>query len=48
MSGYASKLRTVHGFLIPAVPLLEKPFTAQVLLTKTRQLLESSADPAAD
>jgi hypothetical protein len=48
MSGYASELRTVHGFLIPGVLLLEKPFTAQVLLTKTRQLLESSTDPAAD
>jgi PAS domain S-box-containing protein len=41
MSGYASELRTVDGFLAPGVPLLEKPFTAQVLLTRTRQLLNA-------
>jgi PAS domain S-box-containing protein len=39
MSGYAAELRTGHGFLAPGMPLLEKPFTAQVLLSRTRQLL---------
>jgi DNA-binding response OmpR family regulator len=44
MSGYTSELRTVDGFLIPGVPLLEKPFTAQVLLTRTRQLLNTEGE----
>jgi CheY-like chemotaxis protein len=41
MSGYPTALRTQEGFQTPGVQLLEKPFTAQVLLTKTRQLLEA-------
>ena len=45
MSGYATALRTEDGFQIPGVQLLEKPFTAQLLLTKTRQLLGSDAEP---
>jgi PAS domain S-box-containing protein len=44
MSGYTSELRTVDGFLIPGVPLLEKPFTAQVLLARTRQLLNAEGE----
>jgi DNA-binding response OmpR family regulator len=48
MSGYTSELRTVDGFLIPGVPLLEKPFTAQTLLTRARQLLNDDGEtPAA-
>ena len=39
MSGYATALRNEEGFQVPDVDLLEKPFTAQVLLTRTRQLL---------
>ena len=44
MPGYATALRNEEGFQVPGVDLLEKPFTAQVLLTRTRQLL--GADPA--
>ncbi len=44
MSGYATALRTEEGFQLPGVHLLEKPFTAQILLTKTRELLGSSAE----
>ena len=43
MSGYASALQTMDGFLTPGVELIEKPFTAQALLTKARQLLDLSA-----
>jgi hypothetical protein len=39
MSGYATALRTEDGFQIPGVELLEKPFTAQTLLNRTRQTL---------
>jgi PAS domain S-box-containing protein len=39
MSGYATALRTEDGFQIPGVELLEKPFTAQTLLSRTRQTL---------
>jgi signal transduction histidine kinase len=41
MSGYSEQMTTSHGFLDPGVHLLEKPFTVQQLLAKTRQLLES-------
>jgi hypothetical protein len=43
MSGYASSLESIARGLDPSVQLLEKPFTAQALLTKTRQLLEVHA-----
>ena len=39
MSGYTGRLRTATGFIEPGVQLLEKPFTAQALLTRTRQIL---------
>ena len=39
MSGYTGRLRTAHGFIEPGVQLLEKPFTAQALLARTRQIL---------
>jgi DNA-binding response OmpR family regulator len=39
MSGYTGRLRTATGFIEPGVQLLEKPFTAQALLARTRQLL---------
>ena len=41
MSGYADRLGTRTGFLEPGFELLEKPFAAQTLLTRTRQLIES-------
>jgi PAS domain S-box-containing protein len=45
MSGYASELRTTDGYLIQGVQLLEKPFTAQALLAKTRQMLDVTGSP---
>jgi DNA-binding NtrC family response regulator len=39
MTGYAPGVRTVPGALNSSIHLLEKPFTAQALVTKTRQLL---------
>ena len=39
MSGYASRLSTSEGLIEPGMQLLEKPFTAHALLTRTRQLL---------
>jgi two-component system cell cycle sensor histidine kinase/response regulator CckA len=41
MSGYASGLSTIDALQDPHVQLLEKPFTAHALLTKTRQLLDT-------
>ncbi len=46
MSGYATALRNEEGFQVPGVELLEKPFTAQVLLTRTRQLLGADSASA--
>jgi len=40
MSGYTDRMRTADGYLEPGVHLLEKPFTAETLLKKTRQVLE--------
>jgi PAS domain S-box-containing protein len=42
MSGYPTALRTADGFQIPGVEVIEKPFTAQMLLTRVRQVLGSS------
>jgi len=39
MSGYADRLTQIEGVLAPGVQLLVKPFTAQALLTKVRELL---------
>ena len=39
MSGYARGLASLAGTLDPDINLLEKPFTAQALLVKTRQVL---------
>ena len=44
MSGYARGLGSSAGGLDPGIHLLEKPFTAQMLLTKIRQLLGTYAD----
>jgi two-component system cell cycle sensor histidine kinase/response regulator CckA len=41
MSGYARGLESAGG-LDPGIQLIEKPFTAHALLTKTRQVLERS------
>jgi PAS domain S-box-containing protein len=45
MSGYARGVGSIGGRLDPSIHLLEKPFTAQELLTKTRQLLGIHAEP---
>jgi PAS domain S-box-containing protein len=47
MSGYAGDLGSIAGGLDPGVHLLEKPFTAHALLTKTRQLLGIQPEPSA-
>ena len=44
MSGYARGIGSIADGLDPSIPLLEKPFTAQTLLTKTRQLLGIHAE----
>jgi hypothetical protein len=46
MSGYASALASVNEVLASGAPLLEKPFTALVLLTKTRQALGTAIESA--
>jgi two-component system cell cycle sensor histidine kinase/response regulator CckA len=47
MSGYARGLGSSDGKLDASVHLLEKPFTAQALLNKLRQLLGADTDPLA-
>jgi PAS domain S-box-containing protein len=47
MSGYAARLGSTAGGLDPGMHLLEKPFSAQTLLTKTRQLLGLQPEPSA-
>jgi PAS domain S-box-containing protein len=47
MSGYARSLVSIAGGLDPSIHLLEKPFTVQALLTKTRQLLGVHAERSA-
>jgi DNA-binding response OmpR family regulator len=44
MSGYADRLGTLEGFLEPGVQLLEKPFSAHTLLTRTQELLVADAE----
>jgi PAS domain S-box-containing protein len=43
MSGYSNRLGSEEGFLDPGLHLLEKPFTADALLKKTRELLGEDA-----
>ncbi|CAO5156198.1 two-component system, cell cycle sensor histidine kinase and response regulator CckA [Frankia sp. AiPs1] len=45
MSGYAYSVLAHSGTLDPGLILLPKPFSEQVLLTKVREVLDSSADP---
>ena len=47
MSGYARGLGSIASGLDSSTHFLEKPFTAQVLLTKIRQLLGIHAEPRA-
>jgi DNA-binding NtrC family response regulator len=47
MSGYTERMSTVNSVLDRGVQLLEKPFTAQALLMKIRQVLGQSALSAA-
>jgi DNA-binding NtrC family response regulator len=44
MSGYARNLVSIENGFDPRTQLLEKPFTAQALLTKTRNLLGSHGE----
>jgi PAS domain S-box-containing protein len=46
MSGYTSDVISRHGMLTPKVQLIEKPFTAQELAQRVRQLLGGAAAPA--
>jgi DNA-binding NtrC family response regulator len=48
MSGYARGLGAVDGGLDRNINLLEKPFTAQTLLAKARQVLGVIADQPAE
>jgi PAS domain S-box-containing protein len=41
MSGYTDRLGSTGGVLEPGLELLEKPFAAQTLLVRTRQILEA-------
>jgi len=41
ISGYMGAARVEHGELEPRWPLLEKPFTRDVLAKRIRQLLDS-------
>jgi two-component system cell cycle sensor histidine kinase/response regulator CckA len=45
MSGYDDRPVGLEGFREPGVQLLEKPFSAQTLLTKTKEVLEADAKP---
>ena len=48
MSGYPERMATADGILEPGLELLEKPFTAQAILARVRQLLSRDlATPAA-
>jgi DNA-binding NtrC family response regulator len=44
MSGYAAQLGSLGDLLEPGVLLLEKPFSGQTLLTRTRELLATRAE----
>jgi two-component system cell cycle sensor histidine kinase/response regulator CckA len=47
MSGYARTLGSIEGGLDPSINLLEKPFTADALLTRTRELLGVESERSA-
>ena len=47
MSGYPRGLTSREGGLDPGIQLLEKPFTAHALLSKTRQVLDVVAEKGA-
>jgi PAS domain S-box-containing protein len=44
MSGYADNAVVHHGLLDPGTALLQKPFTAQALARKLREVLDSASD----
>jgi PAS domain S-box-containing protein len=44
MSGYADNAVVHHGLLDPSTALLQKPFTAQALARKLREVLDSAGD----
>ena len=44
MSGYADNAVVHHGLLDPGTTLLQKPFTAQALARKLREVLDGSGD----
>jgi DNA-binding NtrC family response regulator len=46
-SGYAAQLGPFDGFFGPGVKVLEKPFSGQALLAKTREVLAPDATPGA-
>jgi PAS domain S-box-containing protein len=46
-SGYAAQLGPFDGFFGPGVQVLEKPFSGQSLLAKTREVLAPDATPGA-
>jgi two-component system, cell cycle sensor histidine kinase and response regulator CckA len=47
MSGYPERMAAADGILEPGLELLEKPFTAQAILTRVRDLLVRELAPSA-
>lgn len=45
MSGYTDSFIAGHGVLDPGTHLLHKPFTEDVLIRKTREVLDGSVEP---
>jgi two-component system, cell cycle sensor histidine kinase and response regulator CckA len=45
MSGYTDDVIVRHGVLDPGLAFVQKPFTADVLLTKIRDVLEATEPP---
>jgi hypothetical protein len=46
MSGYTSDTIVRHGVLSAQVPFISKPFNAQELRRKVREVLDSESQPA--